>query len=236
MMRKEFKNRIPMRELEKLTEFSRATINFYIREGILPTPHKSARNMAYYDEDFIQKLERIKKLKKSGFSLGQIKQFINAENGVDNAFILQAISSINRLLPAGEGADLITLEQIRAIGFTDATIRELQQMNLITPVNHEGTLFPAYCLTICEFVKYFLGIGIPMTVARNVVQKLVEITRIESEAFINYIRQPMIEKEVSLDEQNLAIQECIEKINTLLPLLHLQILKSPAENLLRPGE
>jgi DNA-binding transcriptional MerR regulator len=236
MMRKELKNHIPMRELEKLTEFSRATINFYIREGILPAPHKSARNMAYYDTDFIQKLDRIKKLKKSGFSLMQIKQFMIAENGVDNAFILQAISSINRLLPAGEGAELITLEQIRALGFNDTTIHELEQMNLITPVNHEGTLFPTYCLTICEFVKYFLGIGIPMTVARNVVQKLVEITRIEREAFINYIRQPLIENDASTEEQNQAIQDCIEKINTLLPLIHLQILKSPAENLLHPTD
>jgi hypothetical protein len=109
-------------------------------------------------------------------------------------------------------------------------------MNLITPVNHEGTLFPTYCLTICEFVKYFLGIGIPMTVARNVVQKLVEITRIEREAFINYIRQPLIENDASTEEQNQAIQDCIEKINTLLPLIHLQILKSPAENLLHPTD
>jgi DNA-binding transcriptional MerR regulator len=54
--------RIPMRELEKLTNFTRATINFYIREGLLPFPQKSARNMAYYDDEFVQKLEKIRLL------------------------------------------------------------------------------------------------------------------------------------------------------------------------------
>jgi DNA-binding transcriptional MerR regulator len=225
--------RIPMRELEKLTELSRATINFYIREGILPMPLKSAKNMAYYDHDFIRRLDRIKKLKKAGFSLGQIRQFMNAEQELDNEFVMEVIGNINRLMPNETENQTVTLDRIRSIGFDDDSLRDLLKMNLIIPIDAEGQVFPAYNLTICEFVKYFLDYGLPMSVAKVVVQKMVELTEIENEAYMTYIRKPLMEKGATLNEQLQAVQECIEKINALLPLIHLQLLKTPAENRLK---
>lgn len=224
--------RIPMRELEKLTELSRATINFYIREGILPIPHKSARNMAYYDNDFIGKLERIKKLKSSGFSLKQIRQFMSADQDLDNNFILQFIGNINRLMP-NESLETVSLDQIRAIGFSDENLRDLRKMNLITPMDEAGQTFHPSSLTICELVKYFLDFGIPMVIAKSVVQKMMDLAQIEKEAYMTYIRQPLIEKGATQKEQLQAVQECLEKINALLPLIHLQLMKNPAEYMLK---
>ena len=37
----------------------------------------------------------------------------------------------------------------------------------------------------------------------------------------------------SLAEQLKAVQECLEKINALLPLIHLQLMKNPAEYMLK---
>jgi DNA-binding transcriptional MerR regulator len=225
--------RVQMRDLEKITDFSRATINFYIREGILPIPQKSAKNMAYYDQDFIQKLDKVRKYKNSGFSLGQIKQFMHAEQSMDREFVIQALRNINNLLPSRTKDSFITVEQIKSIGFDDDGIKELIQMNLIAPIAKDGTVFPAYIQEICEFVKYFLDLGIPLTIAKSVVQKIMELSRIETEAFMTYIRQPMIEKNATLEQQSQAIQDCIEKVNVLLPMINLQLLKLPAENQLK---
>jgi len=220
-----------MRELEKLTELSRATINFYIREGILPFPEKSAKNMAYYDDNFIEKLLKVKELKKSGYSLSQIKQLMNSKQGSENELIIQALQNINRLLPSGEISSTVRRNDIIAEGFSDKEINEMIEMNLINPIDHEGLEFPAYNLTISKFVRYFLDFGIPLSVAKGVVEKLMDITHLESDAFFKYIREPLIHENASLEEQNAAIQNVIEKINTLLPMIHLQLLKLPVEKL-----
>ena len=229
MSHKEKIKPIRMKDLEKMTEFSRATINFYIREGILPIPLKSAKNMAYYDQDFIEKLERVRNLKRSGFSLSQIKQLMHEKQGWENELIKQTLTNINRLFPTSDDDALIPRERIRSLGISDQSIEELIGLNLIAPVNEEGTTFPSYCYSICEFIKYFLDSGIPMSVAKSIVQSLYAVTQLERDAFNIYIRKPLIENNASLDEQNSAIQNCVEKINTLLPLVHLQLLKFPAE-------
>ena len=222
---------IPMRELERLTKFSRATINYYIREGILPLPQKSARNMAYYDLDFIHKLEHINRLKKAGFSLKQIKQVLTSERQMDNSFLKEVLNNINRLMPGGSAEQNTTLQQIKALGFDAEEVRELIKMNLILPVDAEGVLFPPLSLTICELVRYFMNYGIPMAVTKSVVQKILELTLIEKEAFFTYMCNPLLENGSTSVDQGKAIQNCVEKINALLPLIHLQLLKIPAESL-----
>jgi hypothetical protein len=41
----------------------------------------------------------------------------------------------------------------------------------------------------------------------------------------------MIENNMSSEDQKNEVQKCIENINGLLPILHLQLMKLPTENL-----
>lgn len=225
------KKKIPMRELEKLTNMSRATINFYIKEGILPQPHKSAKNMAYYDEDFIEKLKFIEKMRSSDFTLNQIKKLINIDTTVVNDFSLQILESVNKLLPYALDENPVSIQQIKDLGYSDELIHNLIDLKIIFSNDKSHLMFPAYSLTVCRFVKYFIDLGIPLSVAKEILDKLTELANIEKNAFINYIRSPMIEKHLSMDEQKKEVQNCIENINGLLPLLHLQLIKLPNENL-----
>lgn len=225
------RDKIPMRELEKLTNMSRATINFYIKEGILPKPEKSAKNMAYYDEDFIDKLKFIEKMKSSGFTLNQIKKLVQFDSNTVNGYSLQVLESVNRLLPYDLEETIISLQQIQEIGFDDEIVKELINMKIIISIDKENNHFPAYSITICRFVKYFIDFGIPLTTVKDILTKLQELADIEKNAFINYIRTPMIEENLSQDDQRSEVQKCIENINGLLPILHLQLLKLPNENL-----
>lgn len=225
----EFKKKIPMRELEKLTNMTRATINFYIKEGILPVPQKSAKNMAYYDEDFIEKLKVIEKMRNADFTLNQIKRLVNYDTNTINGFGLQILESVNKLLPYGIDQNLVSIWQIKEIGFSDENIKELIDLRIIISTDKSNTMFPAYSMTVCKFVKYFIDLGVPLTVAKDIVTKLKELADIEKNAFINYIRTPMLDSNLSQDEQKQEVQKCVENINGLLPILHLQLIKLPNE-------
>ena len=44
-----------------------ATIRHYLREGLLPEPVKTSRNMAYYPPEFVDRIKLIKRLQEERF-------------------------------------------------------------------------------------------------------------------------------------------------------------------------
>lgn len=77
--------------LMKRTGASRSSIHFYLREGLLPQPQKTAVNRALYTTDHVDLLNRITELKESGHSLAEIRVKLQDDlarvqkNGVDLA-------------------------------------------------------------------------------------------------------------------------------------------------------
>ncbi|MDA8404359.1 MAG: MerR family transcriptional regulator [Desulfobacteraceae bacterium] len=53
-----------IKELEEKSGVPRTTIHFYLRHGLLHSPQKTGRTMAYYDETHLQRLKQIENLKK----------------------------------------------------------------------------------------------------------------------------------------------------------------------------
>lgn len=65
-------------ELSRRTGISTSAINYYVREGLLPPPLKTAPNMAYYDPSYVDMLNSIKILQREkGLSLGEIKEALD---------------------------------------------------------------------------------------------------------------------------------------------------------------
>src|ERR671934_3013996 len=56
-----------MGELAEASGVSAATIKHYLREGLLPEPVKTSRNMAYYPADFVERIKLIKQLQEERF-------------------------------------------------------------------------------------------------------------------------------------------------------------------------
>lgn len=50
-------------ELEKISGFPRSTIHHYVQNGLLHSPRKTGRTMAYYDRSHVRRLEAIQKIK-----------------------------------------------------------------------------------------------------------------------------------------------------------------------------
>ena len=63
----------PAKELLKISEVAErsevpvATIRHYLREGLLPEPVKTSRNMAYYPPEFVERIRLIKQLQEERF-------------------------------------------------------------------------------------------------------------------------------------------------------------------------
>ncbi len=69
-----------IRDLVQHTGVSKETVHFYIREGLLPKPHKRGRNIAEYDEDYVERIRFIKELQDRHFlPLAVIKNILKKQ-------------------------------------------------------------------------------------------------------------------------------------------------------------
>jgi DNA-binding transcriptional MerR regulator len=58
---------LKMSELAEASGVSAGTIKHYLREGLLPDPVKTSRNMAYYPPEFVERIRLIKQLQEERF-------------------------------------------------------------------------------------------------------------------------------------------------------------------------
>ncbi|HHD79718.1 MAG TPA: MerR family transcriptional regulator [Epsilonproteobacteria bacterium] len=77
-----------MKELMALSDESKSTILFYIKEGLLPEPQKPKPNVHLYDESCVQILKFIKYLQHSfSYSISEIKTIFKDNNfDLDGSF------------------------------------------------------------------------------------------------------------------------------------------------------
>src|SRR5436190_14497445 len=67
-------------ELAEASGVSAGTIKHYLREGLLPEPVKTSRNMAYYPAEFVERIRLIKQLQEERFMpLRVIKSMLDEE-------------------------------------------------------------------------------------------------------------------------------------------------------------
>ena len=89
---------IKMNQLIKLSGVPKATILYYIKEGLLPQPEKPKPNLHLYSQDCVEILSFIKYLQKNfDCSILEIKEIITSDNyRADNSYklLLDAIDTI----------------------------------------------------------------------------------------------------------------------------------------------
>lgn len=105
-----------MAELSRKAGVSRETIHFYLREGLLDAPHKTSRNMAWYDDRHLQRILLIKRLQQEKFlPLGVIKSLIRDGKALstdgDVDFFADLITLDARRAETRDEADAVTATQ-----------------------------------------------------------------------------------------------------------------------------
>ena len=104
-----------MRELEARTGVDREVIRIYFRKGLLPEPHRPARNAAEYGEAHVHAITAVRELqRRSRLTLGQIRSALDGaglEGGSTAAY-----QHLDALLASRFGLDrspVVTLEALK---------------------------------------------------------------------------------------------------------------------------
>ena len=78
-MKKDAENLMRIKKLSEESGVTKGTIKFYIKEGLIPRPIKTQRNMAYYNEKHLDSIRLVKELQSKRFlPLSIIKQIVGA--------------------------------------------------------------------------------------------------------------------------------------------------------------
>ena len=91
---------ISVGELSRRTGVTTATINYYVRLGVLPSPVKTSKTRAIYPTHFENLISRIKQLQEAGLNLAGIKQVVNSDPNSPLAAAMPPDRSTTAPLPA----------------------------------------------------------------------------------------------------------------------------------------
>ncbi|HYB99365.1 MAG TPA: MerR family transcriptional regulator [Candidatus Limnocylindrales bacterium] len=136
-------NRLKMKDLERATGVGREAIRFYIREGLLPEPERTGRNVAWYDESFIERIALIKRLQTERFlPLAIIKAILRGDEPPPQEHA-QTLAQIEKGLSTRSRSQQTRLpERLDRIsartGLAIEDIRELAEIGTIEVVRRDG--------------------------------------------------------------------------------------------------
>jgi DNA-binding transcriptional MerR regulator len=124
---------LKMKELAEASGVSAGTIKHYLREGLLPEPVRTSRNMAYYPEEFVERIRLIKQLQEERFMpLKHIKAVL--EEDPDRARALVEIEDriLERAL-AGEQSRVSAAELRKRYDVPQEVLDRLEELAILTP-------------------------------------------------------------------------------------------------------
>jgi DNA-binding transcriptional MerR regulator len=124
---------LKMRELAAASGVSAGTIKHYLREGLLPEPLKTSRNMAYYPPEFVERIKLIKQLQEERFMpLKVIKGMLDQDP--DRAIALVELEDriLERAL-AGEDKRTSAAEVRRRYNVPQEVLKRLEELEILSP-------------------------------------------------------------------------------------------------------
>jgi DNA-binding transcriptional MerR regulator len=145
-----------MRELAAASGVPAPTIKHYLREGLLPEPVKTSRNMAYYPPEFVDRIKLIKRLQEERFlPLKAIKNVLDEDPERAKAMLELGDQILDRAL-AGERSRTSAAEVRKRYGVPKEVLDRLAELEVVTP-NSRG--YTPSDVTIIEAISRFRAGG-----------------------------------------------------------------------------
>jgi DNA-binding transcriptional MerR regulator len=201
--------RTPAAELLRMGELAEAsgvpapTIKHYLREGLLPEPVKTSRNMAYYPPEFVDRIKLIKRLQEERFMpLKAIKSVL--DDGPERAEALLELEDriLDRAL-AGERARTSAAEVRKRYGVPKEVLDRLAELAVLTP-NSRG--YSPSDITIIEAISRFRAGGYDEQIGFTVYDTLRYKTALEA----------LVQQEVEMVMGRLAGEVSPERVVEML--------------------
>ena len=134
------KKGIKIGELIKRTGVTRATVHHYVREGLLPEPEKTSRNMALYDPSCVERVLLIKGLQaQTRRSLSEVKTLLQDAADHEGIRRLQTMLEVESLrtqsspLSGNSARQHLSVKQLsERTGFSAKELEEFDALGLVT--------------------------------------------------------------------------------------------------------
>jgi Predicted transcriptional regulators len=122
-----------MGELAEASGVPAPTIKHYLREGLLPEPVKTSRNMAYYPPEFVDRIKLIKQLQEERFMpLKAIKSVLDEDPERARALVELEDRILERTL-AGERTRTSAAEARESYGVPKEVLDRLAELEILSP-------------------------------------------------------------------------------------------------------
>jgi DNA-binding transcriptional MerR regulator len=125
---------LKMSELAERSGVSAGTIKHYLREGLLPEPVKTSRNMAYYPPEFIERIRLIKRLQEQRFMpLRLIKGVIDEDPDRAHAMVELEDRILERAAAASERGRASRAEVRKRYEIPAQVLDRLEEIGVLSP-------------------------------------------------------------------------------------------------------
>jgi DNA-binding transcriptional MerR regulator len=132
---------LKIRDLVERTGVTRETVHYYIREGLLPKPRKRGRNIANYDDGYVERIRVIKELQDNYFlPLAVIKNILkNRKKSPEGRSFLslrrEYFRPVDQLLPGEiDGEEAFR----KATGLGRKWLVKMEEWGIISPELRDG--------------------------------------------------------------------------------------------------
>lgn len=207
--------RMRVEDLAQAADVSVDTVRYYQKQRLLPPPQRDGR-LAWYGEEHLERMARVKELQRRGFSLAVIRRFLAGELDPADERLAAAVAQ------AGEAHDdeLFGLDELAARCHVPASVLDaLVRDGLLVPRGGAGE--PRFTPADVELVGNGLrlvGAGVPLpellelsrhhhAVTRDVAAQAVEL-------FDTHVRRPLLESDLSEAER---AERLVDAFQALLP-------------------
>jgi DNA-binding transcriptional MerR regulator len=213
---------LKMRELAARSGVSSGTIKHYLREGLLPEPVKTSRNMAYYPADFVDRIKLIKQLQEERFMpLRVIKGMLDQDPDRAKALVELEDRILERAL-AGEERRTSAAEVKRLYELPAEVLGRLEELGILTP-NTRG--YSPSDVKVVEAISRFRAGGYDERLGFTVYDTL----RYQSalEALVKEEVEVLMERlvgEMETDDAVELIEAGAEPLQELIAALHSKLL------------
>jgi DNA-binding transcriptional MerR regulator len=208
--------RMRVEDLAQAADVSVDTVRYYQKQRLLPPPERDGR-LAWYGQEHLDRMGRVKELQRRGFSLAVIRRFLAGELDPADERLAAAVAQ------AGDedlDDELFGLDELAARCQVPASVLDaLVRDGLLVPRGGAGE--PRFSDADVELV----GNGLRLVSAGVPLPELLELSRhhhavtreVASEAvelFDTHVRRPLLESELSEAER---AERLVEAFQALLP-------------------
>ena len=216
-----------MGELARASGVSAATIKHYLREGLLPEPVKTSRNMAYYPAEFVDRIKLIKQLQEERYMpLRVIKDLLDEDPQRARALIELGDRLLEHAL-AGERERVSAAEVRNRYEIPQEVLDRLAELEVLTP---DGDGYSPTDVRIIEAISRFRAGGyeerIGFTVYDTLRYKEMMASLVKQEVDVLMER---LAGEMDPDEAMALIEAGNQPLNDLLAAMHTKALVAELE-------